>query len=318
MCTSREKDMASNPPIRTVARILIAAAALALPAALISATPARAEVVISVGFGPPALPVYAQPACPGDGYLWTPGYWAYGDDGYFWVPGTWLRPPRVGYLWTPGYWGWGGSAFIFHSGYWGEHVGFYGGIHYGFGYGGVGYDGGYWRNGAFAYNRSVNNIDIGRVRNVYDRPVAIHNEAFNHVSYNGGNGGVPYRPSAQEQAAFHEQHIRPTGEQMQHQTLAAQNRQQFAKFNGGRPGVTAAPTPGAFHNNSATARGGFANRPGEVNQQQRITNGFRSNQERPQPNREQNNASRQINRENHTAASQPRAQSHPARSGKPR
>ena len=37
---------------------------------------------------PPPLPVYAQPACPGDGYLWTPGYWNYASAGYYWVPGV--------------------------------------------------------------------------------------------------------------------------------------------------------------------------------------------------------------------------------------
>ncbi len=108
---------------------------------------------ISVGFGPPALPIYEQPICPAEGYLWTPGYWAYDDgDGYYWVPGTWVQPPQVGFLWTPGYWGWGGSAFFFHEGYWGPHIGFYGGINYGFGYGGVGYEGGRWDGGHFSYN----------------------------------------------------------------------------------------------------------------------------------------------------------------------
>jgi len=44
----------------------------------------------SVSFGPPALPVYEQPLCPGEGYIWTPGYWAWSDDegDYYWVPGT--------------------------------------------------------------------------------------------------------------------------------------------------------------------------------------------------------------------------------------
>src|ERR1035438_10507919 len=78
---------------------------------------AQIGVGISVNFGPPALPVYEQPICPDDGYLWTPGYWAYDDDdGYYWVPGTWVEAPQVGYLWTPGYWGWGGSAFLFREG----------------------------------------------------------------------------------------------------------------------------------------------------------------------------------------------------------
>ena len=94
---------------------------------------AQIGVGISVRIGPPALPVYAQPICPGPGYLWTPGYWAWSDDdGYYWVPGTWVVAP-VGMLWTPGYWGFAGGFYGWHAGYWGPHVGFYGGINYGFG-----------------------------------------------------------------------------------------------------------------------------------------------------------------------------------------
>src|ERR1700692_3600968 len=99
---------------------------------------------VSVTFGPPALPVYEQPVCPGDGYIWTPGYWAWDDDSedYYWVPGTWVEAPEVGYLWTPAWWGWGGEAFIFHEGYWGPTIGFYGGVNLGFGFFGEGYRGG--------------------------------------------------------------------------------------------------------------------------------------------------------------------------------
>ena len=79
---------------------------------------------ISVHFGPPPIPVYSQPICPGAGYIFTPGYWAYGDAGYYWVPGTWVIAPQIGYLWTPGYWGWGGGGYFWHGGYWGPHVGF--------------------------------------------------------------------------------------------------------------------------------------------------------------------------------------------------
>ncbi|HTA73860.1 MAG TPA: YXWGXW repeat-containing protein, partial [Gemmatimonadaceae bacterium] len=77
----------------------------------------------AVDVAPPDLPAYSQPPCPGDGYLWTPGYWAWADGSYYWVAGAWVEPPQPGFLWTPGYWGWGGSAFVFHEGYWGEHVG---------------------------------------------------------------------------------------------------------------------------------------------------------------------------------------------------
>src|SRR5450755_4154930 len=101
-----------------------------LSPALVSA---QVSVSIYASLPPPPLPVYVQPACPYDGYLWNPGYWAWGDDGYFWVPGVWVLPPQPGYLWTPPYWGYAGGFYGFHTGYWGLHVGFYGGVNYGYG-----------------------------------------------------------------------------------------------------------------------------------------------------------------------------------------
>ena len=136
-----------------IRKIFVGAALALVPAA------SFAGVFVSVTIAPPVLPVYTQPVCPGDGYLWNPGYWAYGDEGYYWVPGVWVRPPQVGLLWTPGYWGWGGGAYVFHAGYWGPHVGFYGGVNYGFGYGGVGFGGGRWDGGRFAYNTAVVNVN---------------------------------------------------------------------------------------------------------------------------------------------------------------
>ena len=144
--------------------------------------------------------------------MWTPGYWAYGPAGYYWVPGVWVRPPQVGVLWTPGYWGWGGGAFIFHEGYWGPHIGFYGGVNYGFGYGGVGFEGGYWRGGVFAYNRSVSNVNV-ECYQCLQQDVVVNNVTVNRVSYNGGTGGIAAQASVQEQAAIREQHVAPTGEQ---------------------------------------------------------------------------------------------------------
>ena len=42
---------------------------------------------------PPPLPNYTQPPPPADGYIWTPGYWAWGPAGYYWVPGAWVSRP---------------------------------------------------------------------------------------------------------------------------------------------------------------------------------------------------------------------------------
>ena len=156
-----------------------------------------AQIGISISFAPPELPVYEQPICPGDGYLWTPGYWAYANDydDYYWVRGTWVMAPEVGLLWTPAYWGWGGNGYVFYDGYWGQQVGFYGGVSYGYGYYGNGYEGGRWDNGHFFYNRSVNNVNVTVIHNVYNTTV-INSTVVNRVSYNGGSGGISVRPRA--------------------------------------------------------------------------------------------------------------------------
>jgi WXXGXW repeat (2 copies) len=244
--------------------------------ALAHSSSAQIAVGISVGFGPPALPVYDQPICPADGYLWTPGFWAYDDDdGYYWVPGTWVEPPEVGFLWTPGYWGWGGSAFIFHEGYWGPHVGFYGGINYGFGYGGVGFEGGRWDGGHFAYNTYVSHVNTTIIHNTYNTRVTV---VENHVSYNGGQGGLQARESEQERSYANERHIPRVAAQTQHIEEARKNPDLRASANHGKPPIAATARPSDFHGGAVAARnaggeykappanaahgGGSENRPG--------------------------------------------------------
>jgi hypothetical protein len=116
--------------------------------------PVCAQLVLGVSINkvPPPLPVYDQPPIPAAGYLWVPGYWAWSEGvGYYWVPGAWILPPTAGLLWTPGYWESEEGVYVFHVGYWGPHIGFYGGVNYGFGYDGIGYEGGYWKDGSFFY-----------------------------------------------------------------------------------------------------------------------------------------------------------------------
>jgi hypothetical protein len=229
---------------RSIRNLLLLMAAL-----LCFAAPSFAQVGVSVSFGPPALPVYEQPVCPGDGYIWTPGYWAYADDtGYYWVPGTWVEAPQVGFLWTPGYWGWGGSAFIFHAGYWGPTVGFYGGISYGFGYFGRGYEGGRWDNGHFFYNRAVNNVNVTVIHNVYETRVT---EGNNRVSYNGGRGGIEARASAEEERSERERHVPPVEAQTRHVEEARNNPNLRASENHGKPPIAATQRPSEFKGNAA-------------------------------------------------------------------
>src|SRR6516225_753403 len=206
--------------------------------------PAYAQdgIGIAVDIGPPGLPVYDQPPIPASGYIWTPGYWAWDDDtGYYWVPGTWVLPPEPGLLWTPGYWGWNEGVYAFHEGYWGPEVGFYGGVSYGFGYTGVGYEGGYWRGGAFFYNRSVNNISNVSVTNVYNKTVVVNNTT--NVSYNGGAGGTTAQATPQQIAAANQQHVPPTPQQTQHMQMAAKDPALSLNNNQGHPTVAATTQP---------------------------------------------------------------------------
>jgi len=217
-------------------------------ALLLAAIPASsfAGVFISVGFAPPALPVYVQPPCPQPGWMWTPGYWAYGPNGYYWVPGTWVPAPYLGALWTPGYWGWSGGLFVWHVGYWGPHVGYYGGVNYGFGYMGVGFAGGVWAGGAFRYNTAVVNVNRTVIHNTYVDNTIVHNTTIvnnTHVAYSGGPGGVNHPPTAQENAYSHEQHLAPTAAQTQHETAAKANVNSYASHNGGHPANVAMARP---------------------------------------------------------------------------
>ncbi len=224
--------------------------ALLMPLLLQSAKPASAAewwVGVRVGFGPPALPIYDQPLCPGTDYIWTPGYWAWDpDDGYYWVPGTWVLAPEAGFLWTPGWWGWDNGGFIWNEGYWGPEVGFYGGINYGFGYFGTGFYGGRWQGGHFFYNTAVWHVDETNIHNVYRDTTVNSRMNDNHISYNGGQGGIAARPTAEEQRFASQRHVAPVADQTRQVEMAHSNPQLRASANQGRPPVAATARPGEF------------------------------------------------------------------------
>lgn len=258
---------------------------------LLSLVPASsyAGVFISVGFAPPVLPVYEQPPCPEPGWMWTPGYWAYGEDGYYWVPGSWVPAPYEGALWTPGYWGYESDLYMWHPGYWGRHVGYYGGVNYGFGYMGVGFVGGLWRGHDFVYNTAVVRVDRGHIRNVYeDRRIVERNTIVNErrVAFSGGPGGIRHEPGAEERMAMHEQHMAPTSFQTQHRDAAMADRNSWYRNNNGRPqnlavarpmvhdehmgpsGQTRPNQPNTFNRGQNNSSPGAQNRPDFQNNQQ--------------------------------------------------
>jgi hypothetical protein len=235
---SRRKEINMRRVISTIFLFFSVLASMVMPVATSAQT-------LIIRIAPPELPVYEQPAIPAYGYIWAPGYWAYGPEGYFWVPGTWVQPPSVGLLWTPGYWGWHDGVYGWNAGYWGPHIGFYGGVNYGFGYGGVGYEGGRWNNGVFAYNRTVNNFGGVSITNVYSQTV-INNTSVTRVSFNGGTGGTAAQPTPQEQAVANEPHVAATSVQTQHEQTASTNKTLLASVNHGNPAVAATSKPGEF------------------------------------------------------------------------
>jgi len=215
---------------------------------------------------PPALPDYDQPEAPGDGYIWTPGYWAYAPQGYYWAPGAWVLAPYEGALWTPGYWGFYQAHYHFYHGYWGPHIGYYGGVNYGFGYVGVGYEGGYWRNNAFFYNTTVCRVNVAVIHNVYNYRI-VNNYNTTRVAFVGGHGGLAYRPSPAQLVAARETHVAFLPAQRQLVHAAALNHAQFANVNHGRPAMfveahavtggrrAPAPAPAYVHMASGPAPG---------------------------------------------------------------
>jgi len=235
---------------------------LALLLPLIPVSQARAGVFISVNVAPPVLPVYVQPPCPEPGLMWAPGYWAYDYDngGYYWVPGAWVPAPYEGALWTPPYWGWSGGVYMFHPGYWGRHVGYYGGVNYGFGYIGIGFVGGEWRGREFAYNTAVINVNRTVIHNTYVNTTIVNKYTVvnnNHIAYSGGPHGIQHKPMPEEQVAMHERHMPPTQYQQQHIQTARTDKQNFYNQNHGKPAqvALAKPLPAAHYHPPATNAG---------------------------------------------------------------
>ena len=253
------KTEKEGPTRRQIAGYLTGMLLLLLAVLFVPATSsAQFSVGVSVSFGPPALPIYAQPMCPGPDYIWTPGYWAWDPVyGYYWVPGTWVLAPFVGAMWTPGYWGYNDGMYFWYAGYWGPQVGYYGGIDYGYGYIGYGYSGGYWDHDRFYYNRAVNNIRIDNTKYYYNQRV--ENNQFTRVSYNGGPGGIRVRPTAGQMAAARLRRFGPLRQQEYQRNFARNDPRQRATVNHGKPYIAATDRPGVFnrgHVVRATRAGG--------------------------------------------------------------
>jgi hypothetical protein len=68
--------------MRRIHFLILVFLTLAIPATSL------AQIGMSITVAPPELVAYSQPLCPQSGYLWAPGYWAYGDEGGAPSPGS--------------------------------------------------------------------------------------------------------------------------------------------------------------------------------------------------------------------------------------
>ena len=176
-----------------------------------------------------------------------------GQTGYYWVPGAWVEAPYMGALWTPGYWGFYGGRYLFYPGYWGLHIGFYGGINYGFGYVGFGYEGGYWNSGRFFYNRVYNHIRAEAcITSITIAPMCTSPMVLAPAIVAEWRRPGPSAPS--EGAAWHEPTAPRMSTQVQHAQAYQTNRGQLATHNNGQPRPRPSATGAGGHNVTPTVR----------------------------------------------------------------
>ncbi|HEY5339396.1 MAG TPA: YXWGXW repeat-containing protein, partial [Candidatus Aquilonibacter sp.] len=236
-----------------MARLSKIIALLTLACTLAMGMPARSNAAVFVGltvsYGPPALPYYDQPPAPAPNLIWQPGYWAWGPYGYYWVPGTWVAAPEPDMYWTPGYWAYDAGQYQWNGGYWGPQVGFYGGVNYGYGYFGNGYDGGRWNGRNFQYNTAYSNVNQSAIRNRYYSRATIDNREIvnryggSRISYNGGPRGIAARATTFQRQAYTQRRFAMTAQQQQHVTYARQATNLRYNVNHGKPAIAAAPRP---------------------------------------------------------------------------
>jgi len=111
---------------------------------------------------------------------------------------------------------------------------------------GIGFAGGEWRGGHFAYNTAIVHVNTTVIHNTYINTTVVNNTTIvnnNHVAYSGGAGGINHPPTAEERVAEHETHQAPSPVQQAHIQQARSNPQSFAKNNGGHPPTAAVARP---------------------------------------------------------------------------
>jgi hypothetical protein len=80
--------------------------------------PAIGQIGIYIGRTPPPLRYEVRPAMPGEGYVWTEGYWGNQGGRYVWRAGAWQRPPYEGGYWSHPHYDHYQQGWQMHEGHW--------------------------------------------------------------------------------------------------------------------------------------------------------------------------------------------------------
>jgi len=125
-------------------------------------------------------------------------------------------------------------------------VGYYGGLNYGHGYTGTGYQGGRWDHVVFFYNRAASNARVQVVHNRLYNSRLVNYASRGQVSFNGGPAGSSARPSLTERHLQATEHAAPRDEQLRHEHQALTTPTQRANGPHGQPQVAATPRPSEY------------------------------------------------------------------------
>ena len=140
----------------------------------------------------------------------------------------------------------------------------------------MGFAGGEWRGGHFAYNTAVMNVNRTYVHTTYVNETIVHNTTIinnTHVAYAGGPGGIQHQPTAEENVAMHEQHREPTAAQTQHFNAAQSDPGSRFSANHGRPTTVAVARPLTAPPSRTNAPAMQSNRPAVANNPSALQNG---------------------------------------------
>jgi len=109
---------AGNIEFKLMKKLILLKMALLLCATSLFAGGVGVEIVVNGG--PPSRIAETAAPCPGVGFIWIGGAWAWHDH-WVWEKGHWDRPPHPGAVWVPHRYDVHNGQHVFVQGGWRNH-----------------------------------------------------------------------------------------------------------------------------------------------------------------------------------------------------